>query len=556
MRSGGGGGGVIRFGVMARKRQTHADVVAARYLVAAAADRIEQEAKAIALEQTVEVPESLVTDAAIRERVVGRIASIEPTDPAEDGRTRFAVTLHYNADLANGQLPQLLNLVYGNISIKNHIRLVDLALPGSLLGRFRGPNFGIAGVRDLLGVHGRPLLMTALKPRGSDVAALAAMAGAFARGGGDMVKDDHNLVDDSLAAFTARVTACHQAVEAANAVTGRNCLYLPNVCVRFDQLEEHLLAVVRAGIRGILISPMLVGLDAARWAAERFGLLIAAHPTAAGTFFHDRVHGITPAVLLGTLSRLAGADISVFPNAGGRFGFSVEECADIGQALAAPLGALKPALPAPAGGMQFDNVPAMARQYGRDAVFLVGGALLSRGPDLAASTAELLQAVNKHFDAKLTTPRRDLAGACELPGVGARQGKPALLEHLAFRDDFTWAGRPVSEYKADDALPFRDVARHELLGRFGERAAFDLRYFEIGPGGFSSCEKHAHTHAIIAARGRGVLLLGDKRYALRPLDIAHVPPLAAHQLRNEAADEPFGFFCIVDHDRDRPRPAV
>lgn len=541
---------------MALNTQPSCPPVTARYLVTAAPDRIEQEANAIALEQTVEVPRSLVTDPAISEHVVGRIASIQPADPTADGRTRFAVVIHYNPELANGQLPQLLNLVYGNISIKNHIRLVDLGLPHALLSRFHGPNNGTAGVRELLGVHGRPLLMTALKPRGSSVAALAAMAGAFARGGGDMVKDDHNLVDDSLEDFTARVTACHQAVEAANAVTGRNCLYLPNVCVRFDQLEEHLLAVVRAGIRGILISPMLVGLDAVRWAAEKFGLLICTHPTASGTFFHDRVHGITPAVLLGTMFRLAGADISVFPNAGGRFGFSVEECLDIGKALAAPLGGLKPALPAPAGGMQFDNVPAMARQYGRDAVFLVGGALLSRGPDLAASTAELLEAVNQHFDADLTTPRRDMAGACELPGAGGQAAKPVLLEHLAFRDDFTWTGRPVSEYKADDALPFRDVTRHELLGRFGERAAFDLRYFEIAPGGFSSCEKHAHTHAIIAARGAGVLIVGEKRYDLRPLDIAHVPPLAAHQLRNETADQPFGFFCIVDHERDRPRPAV
>ncbi len=528
--------------------------IIARYVVTAPADRIEAEAQAIALEQTVEVPASLVTDPAIREHVVGRIASIETFEPADDGRERSAVTIAYQSELANGQLPQLLNLVYGNISIKNHIQLVDLTLPAPLLSRFRGPNYGEAGVRELLGVHGRPLLMTALKPRGSSDAELAAMAGAFARGGGDMVKDDHNLVDNSLDAFTRRITACHEAVEAANAITGRNCVYLPNVCARFDELEAHLLAVVSAGIRGILISPMLVGLDAVRWAAARFGLLTCTHPTAAGTFFHDRMHGITPAVLLGTFARLAGADISVFPNAGGRFGFTRDECTDIGAALRAPLGALRPALPAPAGGMQFDNVPAMAGMYGERAVFLVGGALLSRGDDLAASTAELLGLIQDHFDARLTPPRRDWASACELP-IGPMT-QPSMLEHLPFRKDFTWVGRPVAEYKAADttgALLFRDVTRQELLGKFGERAAFDLRYFEIAPGGYSSHEKHAHTHAIIAARGTGVLLVEGRRYELKSMDIAHVPPMAAHQLRNEAA-EPFGFFCIVDHERDRPRP--
>ncbi len=38
---------------------------------------------------------------------------------------------------------------------------------------------------------------------------------------------------------------------------------------------------------------------------------------------------------------------------------------------------------------------------------------------------------------------------------------------------------------------------------------------------------------------------------LKPFDIAHVSPLDVHQLKNESS-EPFGFFCIVDHERDRP----
>ena len=43
----------------------------------------------------------------------------------------------------------------------------------------------------------------------------------------------------------------------------------------------------------------------------------------------------------------------------------------------------------------------------------------------------------------------------------------------------------------------------------------------------------------------------DRRETLAPMDVACIGPLEAHQLRNES-DEPFGFFCIVDHDRDRP----
>ena len=56
---------------------------------------------------------------------------------------------------------------------------------------------------------------------------------------------------------------------------------------------------------------------------------------------------------------------------------------------------------------------------------------------------------------------------------------------------------------------------------------------------------------MIGARGHGVLVLGDRRETLAPMDVACIGPLEAHQLRNESP-ELFGFFCIVEHDRDRP----
>ena len=46
----------------------------------------------------------------------------------------------------------------------------------------------------------------------------------------------------------------------------------------------------------------------------------------------------------------------------------------------------------------------------------------------------------------------------------------------------------------------------------------------------------------------------SREVVVKPNDVAYLPPLATHQLRNETG-EPFGFFCIVDHDRDRPLPA-
>ena len=118
-------------------------------------------------------------------------------------------------------------------------------------------------------------------------------------------------------------------------------------------------------------------------------------------------------------------------------------------------------------------------------------------------------------------------------------------------EDFNWSGRESSPYKDAGDLAYKGVRRVELAGRHGERTAYDLRYFEVAPGGYSSYEKHVHAHVVIGARGVGRLRLSDKEVALTRDDVAYIEPLQAHQLCNDS-DSPFGFYCIVDHHRDRP----
>lgn len=521
--------------------------ITATYRVQSAAADVQALARDIAVEQTVEVPEELFAGTRIEEEIVGKVLSI---DPISDSEYQFEVKIAYNAALAAGQLPQLLNLVYGNISMKNPIQLVNLELPDSLLRKFRGPKFGVEGIRTLVGVYDRPLLSTVLKPRGTSDEQLAAIATEFALGGGEIVKDDHNLVDDSFDEFRKRVSLCQRAVDDANLQTSRRCLYFPYLSTPIDQLDRYLEFIVHEEITGILISPLLMGLDVVRSVSERYPLIIMTHPTFTGTYYRNDQHGIEIGLMMGTMLRLIGADISVFPNVGGRFKFTYEECESIARRLRSPLGHMRTGFPAPAGGMRFDNIPEMTSHFGADTVFLVGGALLKHGPTVRQSTVELLQSVRAHFRERLTQPAESLASACELPAVFERPKE--IIEHLPFVSNFTWKGRHPSEYKSSNELPFKDVSRHELLERIGEESGFDLRYFEIGPGGYSSREKHVHTHAIIVARGKARLVINDKAYELQPFDIAHVPPLAVHQFLNESSDEPFGFFCIVDHDRDRP----
>jgi ribulose-bisphosphate carboxylase large chain len=112
----------------------------------------------------------------------------------------------------------------------------------------------------------------------------------------------------------------------------------------------------------------------------------------------------------------------------------------------------------------------------------------------------------------------------------------------------------VQEYKAE-GTDFQGITRQELTGIFGERTNFNLRYFEIQPGGYSSLERHVHEHVIIGARGKGILINEDREIPIAVHDVAYIAPQRKHQLRNHGS-EPFGFYCIVDHERDQPVRAI
>jgi mannose-6-phosphate isomerase-like protein (cupin superfamily) len=118
-------------------------------------------------------------------------------------------------------------------------------------------------------------------------------------------------------------------------------------------------------------------------------------------------------------------------------------------------------------------------------------------------------------------------------------------------EGFSWEGvepRPYKEGEGD----FKGVVRHTLARRGQIPAAFELRYFELEPGGYSSLEKHEHVHFVIALRGTGKALVGDEIVELEPFDAVYVPPRTPHRFLNDR-EQPFGFLCPVDAERDRPQ---
>lgn len=132
------------------------------------------------------------------------------------------------------------------------------------------------------------------------------------------------------------------------------------------------------------------------------------------------------------------------------------------------------------------------------------------------------------------------------PTANLNDGPSRVLRY----DGSGWAGVPARPYKTVPG-DFAGVARYILADP--EAAAFQVRYFEVEPGGHSSHERHEHVHVVVCLRGRGKVRLPGREEAIGFGDVVYVAPGDAHQF-STVGDEPFGFLCIVDRERDRPVP--
>lgn len=121
--------------------------------------------------------------------------------------------------------------------------------------------------------------------------------------------------------------------------------------------------------------------------------------------------------------------------------------------------------------------------------------------------------------------------------------------------DFSWEGVPLEPYKATTDT-WRGMSRLELVGKRGESPLFHLRYFEIAPGGFSTLERHEHEHVVVPIRGSGEVQFTRFIYRVGFGDVVYIAPGDPHQFRcPDDAEEPLGFLCIVNAERDVPQAA-
>ncbi|TVY09566.1 2,3-diketo-5-methylthiopentyl-1-phosphate enolase [Paenibacillus cremeus] len=335
------------------------------------------------------------------EKHLGRVVSVDVHEPAagEPASGRYAdITVAYPDVNFSRDIPALLVTVFGKLSMDGKIKLIDLGFSDGFLSAFPGPRFGLQGVRDLLGVHNRPLLMSIFKSViGHDLPALREQFYQQAAGGVDLIKDDEILFENPLTPIERRVEICMEAAAQASQVTGQKLLYAVNLTGPTFSLIDQARKAINAGANALLFNVLAYGFDALSELSRHpdIRVPIMAHPALAGALYPSQYHGIAANVLLGKLMRLAGADLVLFPSPYGSVVMPREENLAIKEALlTAHAGHLATSFPVPSAGIHPGLVPLILKDFGGEVVVNAGGGVHGHPMGAAAGGRAFRQAID------------------------------------------------------------------------------------------------------------------------------------------------------------------
>lgn len=282
-----------------------------------------------------------------------------------------------------GNMPNILSSVAGNVfglaALKN-LRLNDIYFPEKLLKSFKGPKFGIDGIRKLLKVKKRPLVGTIIKPKlGLKIKDHAKVAYEAWIGGCDIVKDDENLSSQSFNPFKERLEKTFKAKEKAERETGEKKVYMINITAEVEEMIKRAKLV-----ENICNEYAMVDILTAGWAAlqtlrnKNFNLVLHAHRAGHAAFTKNPKHGISMKVIA-RVARIVGVDQLHVGTVVGKMFESKEDVLDNCTALKEKMWKFKAVMPVASGGLHPLLVPELVRIFGNDFIIQAGGGIHALG---------------------------------------------------------------------------------------------------------------------------------------------------------------------------------
>ncbi|MBT3690794.1 type III ribulose-bisphosphate carboxylase [Candidatus Woesearchaeota archaeon] len=299
-----------------------------------------------------------------------------------------------------GSIPQLLSSVAGNIfgmKAINNLRLEDIHFPKKYVKSFKGPQFGIKGVRKFMKIKDRQLIATVPKPKVGMTTKEHTKVGFDAwTGGVDFLKDDENLTDQNFNKFESRLKACAKARDKAEKITGEKKDYFINVTAETNEMIRRARLVKKYGFRYVMVDIMTVG-----WAAvqtlrnetQKLKMAIHAHRAFHAAFDRNPKHGMSMLVIA-KLARLIGVDTLHIGTVIGKLVGTKDEVLQIEDEITNPWYGLKDTIPVSSGGLHPGLIPEITKMLGKDICIQLGGGIHGHPKGTHAGSKATRQAID------------------------------------------------------------------------------------------------------------------------------------------------------------------
>jgi ribulose-bisphosphate carboxylase large chain len=312
-----------------------------------------------------------------------------------------------------GNAPQLLSGIAGNIfgmkALKN-LRLIDATLPPAYIKHFKGPHFGMEGIRKMLKIYKRPLTGAVPKPKiGFSAAEHAQIGFETWMGGFDFVKDDENLTSTTFNRFDERVKLMTKLRDKAEKLTGEKKGAFLNITADTETMKKRAHMLADYGWNYAMIDVVVCGTASVMTLRDHcsdLGLAIHAHRAMHAAFDRNPKHGMTMQ-FLAKINRLIGVSQIHTGTAVGKLVGSKREVTAIADVLRQNKvkelknvlmpqnwGHIKSAFPVSSGGLHPGLVPDVLDIYGTELALLVSGGIHGHPKGTRAGAKATMQAID------------------------------------------------------------------------------------------------------------------------------------------------------------------
>ncbi|MGD0056735.1 MAG: RuBisCO large subunit C-terminal-like domain-containing protein [Methanomassiliicoccales archaeon] len=302
-----------------------------------------------------------------------------------------------------GGVPQILSIIAGNLfglEILKGIRLEDVEFPRSILDAFKGPKFGIQGIRNILKRPEKPLVGTIVKPKiGLSPKETAAYVFEAGMGGLTNGKDDETLVDQKFCPLENRVVAIAEALDRLKSESGHVMIHAINVSTRGDKIVEVAEKAQKLGATEIMVDVLTCGFSAVQALAEdpSIKVPIHVHRTMHAAITRNKDHGIAMRPMAKLIRMCGGDALHVGTFGVGKMKGDPKEDLETQRACKDNEVRYRPMISVCSGGVHPSLVRKLIEIAGNNIQIQAGGGVAGHPEGIRAGAAAMSQAVDAAF---------------------------------------------------------------------------------------------------------------------------------------------------------------